>query len=174
MGVITDTMPLVADQAGVWDGEYVHLDADHNIIDRHTSRLVCRLLEDDPAQARLAQSNIYTWADGSQEIRYFETIFKGDRLWVDNKLISGWVGPDNLDQTKRTILVGWVSKLDATLSFYEFITVSSDGQKKNRTWHWYREGVLFQRTVINETRTTRDWASHDDPTYYAYKARSLS
>jgi hypothetical protein len=172
MGVITKTMPLVADQAGVWDGEYVHLDANHTIIDRHKSRLVCRLHEDDPSAAKLAQSNIYTWADGTQEIRYFETLFKDDRLWVENDLIKGWVGPDNLDLTKRTILVGWVSKLDPTLSFYEFITVAADGNAKNRTWHWYRDGQLFQRTVINEKRTTRDWQAHDQPNYYTYKARS--
>ena len=172
MGVISDVMPLIADQAGVWDGEYVHLDASHNIIDRHKSRLVCRLHEDDAVHAKLAQTNIYTWADGTQEIRYFETLFKGDRLWVDNDLIQGWVGPDNLDLTKRTILVGWVSKLDAGLSFYEFITVAKDGNAKNRTWHWYRDGQLFQRTIINETRTARDWQPHDQPHYYAYKART--
>lgn len=172
MGVISELMPRVADQAGVWDGEYVHVDAAHNVIDRHASRLVCRLHEDDPATARLAQSNIYTWADGTREIRYFETVLKGDRLWVDNALITGWVGPDRLDPTGRTIMVGWVSKADARLSFYECITLSSDGDKKNRTWHWYRDGELFQRTLINEVRTSRDWARYDDPGYYAYKARS--
>jgi hypothetical protein len=172
MGVISDAMPLVADQAGVWDGEYVHLNANHEIIDRHKSRLVCRLQEDDPAHATLAQTNIYTWGPDDQEIRYFETVFRGDRLWVDNDLIKGWVGPDNMDLTKRTIMVGWVSKLDAGLSFYEFITVALDGNAKNRTWHWYREGRLFQRTIINEVRTSRDWKAYDDPSYYAYKLRS--
>ncbi len=171
MGVITDAMPMVADQAGVWDGEYVHVNEKHEVIDRHKSRLVCRLQEDDPANAKLAQTNIYTWADGSREIRYFETLFKGDRLWVDNDLIKGWVGMDALDLTNRTILVGWVSKLDPGLSFYEFITVALGGNAKNRTWHWYREGRLFQRTVINEVRTSRDWQSYDDPSYYAYKLR---
>lgn len=171
MGPISGKMPLVADQAGVWDGEYVHVDANHTVIDRHRSRLVCRLQEDDPAQARLAQTNIYTWDDGSREIRYFEVALKGDRLWVDNDLITGWVGPDRLDQTNRTILVGWVNKLDPHLSFYEFITLSADGSHKNRTWHWYRDGKLFQRTLINETRTSRDWQAHDHPDYYAYQAR---
>ena len=45
MGVIAERSPLVADQAGVWEGEYVHLDADHNIIDRHQSKLICRLVD---------------------------------------------------------------------------------------------------------------------------------
>jgi hypothetical protein len=171
MGALSSLMPLVADQAGVWDGEYLHLNAHHQVIDRHASRLVCRLHEDGE-KAGLAQSNIYTWPDGTREIRYFETWLKGDRLWVENDLIDGWVGPDNLDLTNRTILVGWVSKLDPELKFYEFITISSDGNFKNRTWHWYRKGVLFQRTLINETRTSRDWKAYDDPGYYAYKARS--
>ncbi len=172
MGVISETMPLVADHAGVWDGEYVHLNANHEIIDRHQSRLVCRLQEDDSATAKMAQTNIYTWADGSQEIRYFEALFQGDRLWVDNELIKGWIGADALDLTKRTVMVGWVSKLDAGLSFYEFITMAQDGMAKNRAWHWYRDGKLYQRTLINEVRTSRDWKAYDDPSYYAYKLRS--
>ena len=92
MGIITETQPLVADQAGVWDGEYVHLDADSREIDRHASRLVCRLEDGPDGVARLSQTNIYTWADGSREIRYFDGTFSGDRVWIRNDLIDGWTG----------------------------------------------------------------------------------
>src|SRR5690606_31937095 len=107
MKIISEKMPLVADQAGVWEGEYVHLDADQNIIDRHKSRLVCRLFDGPDGEARLSQTNIYTWADGTQEIRYFDGVFKGDRVWIKNDLIDGWTGSVSLDPTNRTIMVGW-------------------------------------------------------------------
>ena len=60
-------------------------------------------------------------------------------------------------------MVGWVRKDSIDMKFYELITVSADGNAKNRAWHWYRNGSLFQRTLINEVRTSRGWHSYDDP-----------
>lgn len=170
-GVIAATAPLVAAQAGVWDGEYVHLDADNREIDRHRSRLVCRLFDGPDGAARLTQSNIYDWPDGSREVRYFEGVWRGDRLWIANELIDGWTGSIGLDPTARSIMVGWVRADEPDFRYYEMITVAGDGEAKNRTWHWYRAGRLFRRTVINETRTDRDWRAHDDPAYLRYRPR---
>lgn len=172
MGIIADTMPLVASQQGVWEGTYVHLDADHREIDRHSSRLVCRLFDGDDGTARLAQSNIYDWADGTREVRYFDGVFRDDRVWFDNENIVGWTGAISLDETNRTIMVGWVRTGEPDFRFYEMITVAEDGQAKNRTWHWYRKGRLFQRTIINEALVSKDWRAYDDPGYYAYRPRA--
>ena len=172
MGIIADSMPLLAAQAGVWDGEYVHLDADHREIDRHRSRLVCRLFDGDDGTARLAQTNIYDWADGTREIRYFDGVFSGDRVWIDNVNINGWSAEVALDGTRRTIMVGWVRAGEPDYRFYELITVAEGGDAKNRTWHWYRKGRLFQRTLINELRTSHDWQAYDDPSYYAFRPRA--
>lgn len=172
MGIIASMMPLVASQAGVWDGEYVHLDADHKEIDRHRSRLVCRLHDGEDGEARLAQTNIYDWADGTREIRYFDAVFRGDRLWIDNVNINGWTAAVSLDQTDRTIMVGWTRAGEPDFRYYEMITVAEDGNAKNRTWHWFRKGRLFQRTIINEARTSNDWEAHDDPSYYAFRPRA--
>jgi hypothetical protein len=169
MQIITEKQPIVADQAGVWEGEYVHLDADHNIIDRHKSRLVCRLTDGPDGLAKLSQTNIYTWDDGTQEIRYFDGTFQGDRIWIKNDLIDGFVGALNYDETQRTIMVGWTRTHEPDFRYYEMITVAEDGEAKNRTWHWYRKGRLFQRTVINENRISRDWQSYDDPSYYSFR-----
>ncbi|RYY27035.1 MAG: DUF3598 domain-containing protein [Sphingomonadales bacterium] len=172
MQIIAEKQPIVADQAGVWEGEYVHLDADHNIIDRHKSRLVCRLEDGPDGVAKLSQTNIYTWADNTQEIRYFDGTFQGDRVWIKNDLIDGWTGAIEMDATNRTIMVGWTRAHEPDFRYYEMITVAEDGNAKNRTWHWYRKGRLFQRTVINENRIARDWQAHDDPSYYTFKPRA--
>jgi hypothetical protein len=165
LGIISESLPLVADQAGVWEGEYVHLDASHRIIDRHKSRLICRLSDGADGVAKLSQTNIYTWADGTQELRYFDGTFRGDRVWISNELIDGWTGQVGLDPTGRTIMVGWTRAHEPDFRYYEMITVAEDGEAKNRTWHWYRKGRLFQRTVINENRITRDWRKFDDPAF---------
>ena len=171
MGVISDTMPLMAAQNGVWDGEYVHLDADHKVIDRHRSRLLCRVYDGGPDEARLVQSNLYDWADGNSEVRYFEGRYRDGRLWISNELIDGWTGEIELDETRRSLMVAWVRTAEPDFRFYELITMSEDGLAKNRTWHWYRKGRLFQRTLINETLTTRDWTAHDRPEYHQYRPR---
>src|SRR3546814_13083053 len=85
MGIISTSMPLVAAQAGVWDGEYVHLDANHNVIDRHSSRLVCRLFDDEDGKAGMAQTNIYDWAAGTRKNRSIDGLFQRDRAWIDKE-----------------------------------------------------------------------------------------
>jgi len=173
MGLIRDRFPLIADQEGIWDGEYVHLDAEHREIDRHASRLVCRIFDADTGEAaRLSQSNIYTWPDGTREVRFFEGRLRGDRFWIDNELIDGWTAPVDLDETGRTLMVAWVRRNDPGFRFYELITMSEDGERKNRTWHWYRDGRLFQRTLINERRVSRDWMPFDAERLYAHHPRA--
>lgn len=81
---IAAIMPIVAAQAGVWKGEYVHLDANHREIDRHKSTLICWLFDGPDGAARLAQTNIYDWSDGTREIRYFDGTLQGDRINISN------------------------------------------------------------------------------------------
>ena len=118
MGIISEKYPLIAEQEGVWEGTYVHIDGDHREIDRHQSRLVCRLFDGPDGGARLAQSNIYTWQDGTQEIRFFDGIFRHDRIWISKSLIEGWTGQIDLDQTGRTLMVGWVRQGAPDFRFY--------------------------------------------------------
>lgn len=172
MNVIAERHPIIADQGGVWDGEYLHLDANHAVVDRHRSRLVCRLHDGDDGVAGLSQTNIYTWPNDEQEIRYFEGVYSGDRIWIKNELIDGWTGAVSLDSTNRTIMVGWTRRNEPGFRFYEMITVADDGNAKNRTWHWYRDGRLFQRTLINEVRVSRDWRPFDSPDYYSFSPRA--
>jgi hypothetical protein len=171
-GEIARTMPIIAAQVGVWMGEYVHLDAGHREIDRHKSTLICRLFDGPDGEARLAQTNIYDWADGTREIRYFDGRLQGDRINISNENISGWVAPLAMDETERTILVLWTRAGAPDFRYYEMITVAEDGKAKNRTWHWYDKGRLFQRTIINEDHVSPDWQAHDDPAFYAYRPRA--
>ena len=172
MGIIAERLPLLAEQEGVWDGEYVHLDAEHRVIDRHRSRLLCRNFDGPEGEARFVQSNLYDWQDGTREIRYFEGVFRDDRVWISNDLIDGWTADIQLDPTRRSLMVAWVRSQEPDFRFYELITMSEDGQAKNRTWHWYRKGRLFQRTLINETLATRDWQSLDRDEYHRYQPRA--
>ena len=37
------------------------------------------------------------------------------------------------------------------------IQLSDCGTLRNRVWHWYKKGVLIQRTLIDEKFVSRDW-----------------
>ncbi|MFK7957650.1 MAG: hypothetical protein AB8B96_16240 [Lysobacterales bacterium] len=176
MGIVAQTQPLIADMAGVWEGEYVHVDLNHQEFDRHQSQLLVRLHDQDTDDAPgvIKQTNIYTWADGEQEVRYFEGDYHDGHIRLDNELITGWTGAISLDPTGRTLMVGWTRPSEPGFRYYEIITVSEDGESRNRTWHWYRKDRLFQRTLINERRTSRDWQSYDQPHFYKTEPRSRS
>ncbi|MEJ2534146.1 MAG: DUF3598 domain-containing protein, partial [Gammaproteobacteria bacterium] len=128
MGVMAERLPLLVDQEGVWDGEYVHVDADHQVIDRHRSRLICRVFDGPEGEAKFVQSNLYDWADGTREIRFFEGVFRDDRVWIRNDLIDGWTADLDLDPTRRSLMVAWVRVGEPDFRFYELITMSEDGQ----------------------------------------------
>ena len=83
-----------------------------------------------------------------------------------------WVAPLAMDETQRTIMVAWTRAGQPDFRYYEMITVAEDGLAKNRTWHWYEKGRLFQRTLINEDYVTADWQALDDPAYYAFQPRA--
>lgn len=156
---IAEAMPLLARHEGVWDGSYIYYNAAGEEVDRHSSRLFCRILPDGPNPYH--QTNHYSWADGRTEIRDFPATFSDGRIWWDNELIKGWAAEVPLDEYRRTIMLYWQRQGDPSLYLYEMIQLSDDGQSRCRTWHWIRNGLLETRTAIQESLVTRDWRSLD-------------
>jgi hypothetical protein len=156
MGIRED-MPLLARHEGVWDGTYTYFNAKDKEIDRHTSRLFCRI--PDSGEFPYHQTNYYTWADGRTEIRDFPATYRDGRIWWDNELIIGWASAVPLDEYGRTMMLYWQRTGDPSLYLYEMIQIADDGQSRCRTWHWIRNGMLETRTAIQETLVTKDWRS---------------
>ncbi|WP_430443791.1 DUF3598 domain-containing protein [Sphingorhabdus contaminans] len=153
-----EEMPLLARHEGVWDGVYSYFNDKDELIDQHSSRLFCRILDDD-AEFPYHQTNHYSWADGRTEIRDFPACYRDGRIWWDNDLIKGWAAPVALDERGRTMMLYWQRTGDPSLYLYEMIQISDNGQNRCRTWHWIRNGKLETRTAIQERVVTRDWRS---------------
>lgn len=153
-----EEMPLLARHEGVWDGVYNYFNDKEELIDQHSSRLFCRILDDD-AEFPYHQTNHYSWADGRTEIRDFPARYRDGRIWWDNDLIKGWAAPVALDEYGRTMMLYWQRTGDPSLYLYEMIQISDNGQNRCRTWHWIRNGKLETRTAIQERFVTRDWRS---------------
>lgn len=139
-------MPLLTRHEGEWEGEYIHVNAAGEIVDRHTSHLRCRFPTEGPDDYH--QTNTYRWADGQEEQFSFPATFREGRIWFDTERIVGsaW------EVDESTIILTWSRKDIAGASLYEMIQLSPCGHHRARTWHWLLNGEIFKRTLIKETR----------------------
>jgi hypothetical protein len=155
-------MPQLMDSDGVWEGWYRYYDARTGMLtDQHRCRLICRIMEED-APYPYYQTNQYFWEDGRVDIREFPAWYDEGRIWWDNDLITGWAAPMQPDDYHRSTCLNWTRKGESDLFLYEMIQHSPNGIDRARTWQWFRDGVCFQRTLIDEKRVSRDWRSWTD------------
>jgi hypothetical protein len=143
---IRDEMPLLARHAGAWQGEYIYLDNAGNVLDRHAAQLTSSFPTDGSCD--YYQTNRYTWADGRREEHHFPGTYRAGRVYFDSERIKGytWEADD------QTILLTWHYKNDPDSYLYEMIQLSPCGNHRARTWHWFRHGEIYQRTIIKEQR----------------------
>jgi hypothetical protein len=163
MNNLRKEMPLLAKHEGVWDGWYRLYDANGNKLDEHRSRLVCRIPEDGTNEYH--QTNYYSWANGKTEIRDFPATYRDGRIWFDNELIVGWAAEVPLDQLQRTLMLYWKRKTEGDTYLYEMIQRSDCGRYRHRVWHWYNEGRILQRTLIDEEKVSERWQGLTGPTF---------
>lgn len=145
MGIRED-MPLLARHEGKFRGTYTFLDRDGNVIDRHT----CELTHTFPASGPhdYYQTNHYRWPDGREEHLEFPATYADGKIHFDTERLRGHAW----EVDERTIVLTWRYKADPSVSLYEMIQLDDTGRHRTRTWHWFKDGVCFQRTIINEER----------------------
>lgn len=149
---IREGMPLLAKHEGDWEGTYIYLDPNGQIIDQHASHLTCSFPEGKDYE--YYQVNRYTWPDGRKEVHEFPAKYDGfGRIRFDTDRIDGWTwGVD-----ENAIYLSWIYKEKGTdLRLYELIVLSDDGNNRCRTWQWVRNGEIEMRTIINEKRITTE------------------
>lgn len=155
-------MPALVHSEGVWEGWYRYYDAaTGKLTDQHRSRLLCRLMEGD-APFPYHQTNHYFWEDGRTDVRDFPAWYADGRVWWDNDLITGWAAPMQPDDMHRSTCLSWTRKGEPDLYLYEMIQHGDDGIHRSRTWQWFKQGVCFQRTLIDEKRVSHDWKNWTD------------
>lgn len=147
MGMIEDFrrhMPAMLEHEGVWEGLYTHINRDAEIIDKHNVKVTCEF----PNSGRYAyiQHNHFMWEDGRELKMELPGTYKGGRLWWDLETFSGsaWQTKDNL------ILLNLNRKDNPGANFFEIIAMGSTGKHRSRTWHWFKDGQLFKRTLCDE------------------------
>jgi hypothetical protein len=139
-------MPVLARHEGDWVGTYTLIDCNGNMLDHHRSHLTCQFPADDPS--KYYQINRYTWDNGKQEEHRFPGTYHNKKLWFDTERIKGhaWEADDS------TVILWFAYKEVPDFYLYEMIQISPCNTYRARTWHWFKNHQIFQRTLIQEER----------------------
>jgi hypothetical protein len=146
MANIRNEMPVLTQHEGDWYGTYTLIDVNGNVLDRNQSHITCEFPADDLSM--YYQTNRYTWADGKHEEYRFPGTYHDKKLWFDTERINGhaWEIDD------ATIILWFNYKTIPDLYVYEMIQISPCNNYRARTWHWFKNNQIYQRTLIQEER----------------------
>lgn len=137
-------MPAIFQHEGVWEGLYTHINRDAEVMDKHKVRVRCEF----PTSGKYVyiQHNHFMWEDGREYKVDLPGIYKDGRLWWDTETFHGsaWQTKDNL------ILLNLNRKDDPGAHFFELIAMGETGKHRARTWHWFKDGQLYKRTLCDE------------------------
>ncbi|HLO87885.1 MAG TPA: DUF3598 family protein [Nostocaceae cyanobacterium] len=146
MSIIKTEMPVMARHEGEWNGYYTLVDTQGNVLDKYTSHLSCQFIEQDPYS--YYQINRYQWPDGRQEEHHFPGIYKDKKVWFDTERLQGHAW--EVDNT--TIMFLFTYKGIPGSYLYEVIFLSPCNNYRSRTWHWFKNDQVYQRTLVQEER----------------------
>ena len=145
-----NAMPAMLAHKGQWKGTYRHLDDQGNIIDQHRSDVICEFPDNGPYA--YIQYNHFTWPDGRESRSELPGVYRENRLWWDTETFRGcaWETHDGL------VLLNLERKDEPGARFFEIIIMGETGDFRSRTWHWFKQGRLYKRTLCEETRMNTD------------------
>lgn len=143
---IGEVMPALLRHEGIWTGTYRTVNLQGETVDEHQSRVECLFPERGPWH--YVQRNEFTWADGRRRQIEFGGELRDDRIYWDTDRFSGY-GWATLDDV---VLLTLDRKDVANASFTEIIVLGKNPANRARTWHWFRNGMLYQRTLCDEQK----------------------
>lgn len=143
--VIKD-MPVMLKHEGIWQGVYRHLDVNGDLIDQHDSKVICEFPES--GDSAYTQHNYFSWADGSSSQVSFHGRQQGDKILWDTDTFSGY----GWEAGANTVILKLDRKDIPGAYFLEVIILSDNNIDRARTWHWFKDGKLFRRTLCDEHR----------------------
>lgn len=147
MNPVVQNLPLVYSNRGRWTGAYTFVDVMGVVLDQYNFDIDCEFPEDEP-EVHYRQSSHYDWPDGRTQDLVFEACYEDRVLVWDNGRIAGrmWEIDD------ETIYLTFRFIDDPAVHVTEMIQMSPCRQHRARTWHWFRDHILFQRTLVHEAR----------------------
>ena len=130
---------------GVWKGTYRHINLQAQEEELIQSQVICEFPETD---VFYRQTIRLTHSDGKITHAEFDGYDQGDHLWFDTPTFIGksWETSDGV------VLLNLTRKDEPGAHFAEVIIMGDGGKYRARTWHWFKDGQLYRRTLCDEVR----------------------
>ena len=145
---LQELMPNFSRHEGAWIGMYRHCKPAGQLNDSYRVRTKVECPDDGTCDLRLIIHNV--WPDGRDSRRLHEAHFRDGRLWFDDQLIGSLWEIDEF-----TAYLRFSFREDPATEVCEMLQLSPDGRNRARTWHWFRDKILFQVTLTDERRDDR-------------------
>ncbi|MEM7459975.1 MAG: hypothetical protein AAF331_10965 [Pseudomonadota bacterium] len=131
---------------GIWEGTYRHVDLLAQEEELIQSHVICEFPDEGDVFYR--QTIKLQHPDGAITNAGFDGADRGDHLWFDTPTFIGksWETQDGV------VLLNLQRKDEPGAHFVEVIIMGEGGQHRARTWHWFKHGQLYRRTLCDETR----------------------
>lgn len=160
---VMQAMPAVSDTAraatisrmqGVWKGNFRRYDAAGMLTETLPSEIHVRFSTD--GKSTYQQTNMLTLANGAVQKIESTGVWDGRILRFSNARIDGWFAEVEADPTGLNSVLYVANKDGSGITMSEIITVAADGNSRIRSAQFSSGGKLLRRTLIEETRTSRD------------------
>jgi hypothetical protein len=148
MSIIKREMPLLARHAGVWAGTYRFITPQLELLDQYDFRIRVSFPDDDDGGITYRQESHYTWPDGREYELTFEAQYGGNGMVELAGRLAGHIR--ELDD--RTIYLNFSFDDQPGVDVCEMIQLADNNNDRARTWHWFKDGKLFQLTLVDERR----------------------
>ncbi len=151
MSLIKTKLPLLARHEGVWAGTYRFITPQMKLLDQYDFRIQVSVPNDAQGGITYRQDSFYTWPDGRTQDLSFEAFYRdenGQAVAVFDQRIAGKIW--ELDT--RTIYLTFRFADQPDVDVCEMIQLAENNRDRARTWHWFRQGRLFQLTLVEEAR----------------------
>lgn len=131
---------------GVWEGKYRHLAVDGTEEGSFRSRVTCEFPQVNDVVYRQTTE---LWApDGTYSKAGFDGLDRGDHLYYDSATFHG----RSWETQGGHLMLNLIRKDEPGAYFVELIIMGEDGKHRARTWHWFKDGQIYRRTLCEESR----------------------
>lgn len=147
MSIIKARMPLLARNEGTWGGTYRFITPQMKPLDQYDFRINVKFPDDGKGGLTYRQESFYTWPDGRKRELAFEGVYNGNTV-----VFAGRISGSITEIDDRTMHVHFWFDDQPGVDVVEAIQLAANNKDRARTWHWFKEGKLFQLTLVDEMR----------------------
>ena len=147
MSIIKSKMPLLARHEGAWAGTYRFITPQMKLLDQYDFRINVKFPDDGKGGLTYRQESFYTWPDGRTRELAFEGVYAGGTVAFAGRIAGSIRELDN-----RTLYTHFWFDDQPGVDVCEAIQLAANNTDRARTWHWFKDGKLFQLTLVDERR----------------------